>query len=134
MNYLIDTQILIWYQLNSNKLDINVYALLKNRKSSIFISQISLFEIAIKQKLSRLPELDLSIAILANLIEQDDFNLLVLQTRHIEAYSQIPLQPDHRDPFDRLLLASALSEKMAIISADASFKCYEPQIQLVANS
>lgn len=133
MNYLIDTQILIWYQLDSTKLNLRIRGLLNNRNNIVIVSQISLFEIAIKQKLGKLPELDLSIEIWANLIKQDAFNLLTLQTGHIEAYSQIPLLPDHRDPFDRLLLATALSENMAIISADANFKLYEPQVQLVSN-
>jgi PIN domain nuclease of toxin-antitoxin system len=99
----------------------------------IFVSQISLFEIAIKQKIGKLPELDLSINELVNLIERDDFNLLTLQTKHIEAYSQIPLLANHRDPFDRLLLATALSENMTLISADESFKFYEPQLSVYGN-
>ncbi|MDD2724558.1 MAG: type II toxin-antitoxin system VapC family toxin [Methylovulum sp.] len=133
MNYLIDTQILIWYQLDSHKLKHPIRKLLGNRNNTIVISQISLFEIAIKQKLGKLPELDLPIAMLASLIKQDAFNLLDLQTTHIESYSKIPLVPEHRDPFDRLLLATALSENMAIVSADANFKFYQPQIQLISN-
>jgi PIN domain nuclease of toxin-antitoxin system len=133
MSYLIDTQILIWYQLNSSSLQNRNYDLLTDKKNSIFVSQISLFEIAIKQKIGKLPELDLSINELVNLIERDDFNLLTLQTKHIEAYSQIPLLANHRDPFDRLLLATALSENMALISADESFKFYEPQISVCGN-
>ncbi len=133
MNYLIDTQILIWYQLNSGRLYNRNYDLLTDRKNNIFVSQISLFEIAIKQKIGKLPELDLSISDLAGLIERDDFNLLTLQTKHIEAYAQIPLLANHRDPFDRLLLATALSENLAIISADKHFKLYAPQISVIGN-
>lgn len=107
MSYLIDTQILIWYQLNSSKLGSGVLALINNRKNSIYISQISLFEIAIKQKLGKLPELDVTIDSLANLARQDDFNLLELKTQHIDAYVNIPLLANHRDPFDRLLLATS---------------------------
>lgn len=133
MNYLIDTQILIWYQLNSNKLGPGVLALVNNRKNIIHISQISLFEIAIKQKLEKLPELDAPIETLSALIDQDDFNILKLKTKHIAAYSAIPLLIKHRDPFDRLLLATAFSENMPIISADENFALYQPQIQLIAN-
>jgi PIN domain nuclease of toxin-antitoxin system len=133
MNYLIDTQILIWYQLNSGGLHKSNYDLLTDRKNNIFVSQISLFEIAIKQKIGKLPELDLSINDLVGLIERDDFNLLTLQNKHIEAYSQIPFLVNHRDPFDRLLLATALSENMAIMSADENFKSYAPQISVYGN-
>ncbi len=133
MNYLIDTQILIWYQLNSGSLHKSNYDLLTDRKNNICVSQISLFEIAIKQKIGKLPELDFSISDLVGLIERDDFNLLMLQNKHIEAYSQIPFLANHRDPFDRLLLATALSENMAIMSADENFKFYTPQISVVGN-
>jgi PIN domain nuclease of toxin-antitoxin system len=133
MDYLIDTQILIWYQLDSDRLKNGVRKLLANRANTIAISPISLFEIAIKQKLDKLPELDLPIAMLENLIKEDGFTLLTLQTKHIDAYNQLPLLPNHRDPFDRLLLATALSENMAIISADSNFKLYQPQIRLISN-
>ncbi|MDT4331249.1 MULTISPECIES: type II toxin-antitoxin system VapC family toxin [Methylomonas] len=133
MNYLIDTQILIWYQLNSSKLGPGVLALINNRKNIVQISQISLFEIAIKQKLGKLPELDITVDALTGLIRQDDFNLLDLKTKHINAYANIPLLPNHRDPFDRLLLATAFSENMPIVSADENFALYPPQIQLIAN-
>lgn len=76
MTYLIDTQILIWYQLDSNRLKSRVRGLLGKRGNIIVISQISLIEIAIKQKLGKLPELDLSIEMMENLIRQDGFNLL----------------------------------------------------------
>lgn len=92
-----------------------------------------MFEIAIKQKIGKLPELDLPIDNLTNLIEQDGFNLLPLKIDHIAAYSLILLMLNHRDPFDRLLLATALSEKMAVISADAHFKLYGPQVLVAGN-
>ncbi|NJA05567.1 type II toxin-antitoxin system VapC family toxin [Methylococcaceae bacterium WWC4] len=133
MNYLIDTQILIWYQLNSSKLGPGVLVLINNRKNSIYISQISLFEITIKQALGKLPELDITIDSLANLARQDYFNLLELKTQHIDAYVNIPLLANHRDPFDRLLLATAFTENMPMISADENFAVYPPQIQLIAN-
>ena len=133
MIYLIDTQILIWYQLNSEKLNPGIFSLLKDAENTIYVSAISLFEIAIKQKIGKLPGLDTSIANLSDLIIQDDFTLLELKTVHIAAYADIPLMPEHRDPFDRLLLATAFCEKIPIISADQNFAQYQPQIQLVVN-
>jgi PIN domain nuclease of toxin-antitoxin system len=63
--YLIDTQILIWYQLESSKLSPKIYQLLTDIKNTILVSQTSLFEIAIKQKIGKLPELNIPIEILA---------------------------------------------------------------------
>jgi PIN domain nuclease of toxin-antitoxin system len=100
VRHLIDTQILIWAIISPEKLAPHTVNILQSNE--IFVSQISFLEIAIKQKIGKLPELDLPIASLANRAEQDGFNLLMLQTHHIDAYHAIPLFPDHRDPFDRI--------------------------------
>jgi PIN domain nuclease of toxin-antitoxin system len=134
MKLLIDTQILIWYQLFDQKLHANIYDLLTRLENAVYVSQISLVEIAIKQKIGKLPELDVSISTLANLIEKDGFIVLPLQTRHIEAYSEIPLFPEHRDPFDRLLLATAYSENILIVSSDGNFELYKQQVQVFRNA
>ena len=131
VSYLIDTQILIWTLVTPSKLAQPVKNALKNE--TIFVSQISFFEIAIKQKLGKPPELDLTIEQLTSFIERDGFNPLSIQNKHIDAYANIPLLPNHRDPFDRLLLATAFSENMPIISADENFALCQPQIQLIAN-
>jgi PIN domain nuclease of toxin-antitoxin system len=133
MNYLIDTQILIWYQLNSEKLSSSIYALLNNSGNVIYVSPVSFFEIAIKQKIGKIPEFDLSVAELNDLVVQDGFTLLDLRIQHIAAYADVPLLTEHRDPFDRLLLATALSENIPIISADQNFARYQPRIQLIVN-
>lgn len=129
--YLIDTQIFIWTLVRPEMLSAGTKRILENE--FIFVSQISLFEITIKQTIGKLPELALSINELADCIGNDDFNLLDLKTKHLEAYAQIPLLASHRDPFDRLLLATALSENLAIISADKQFKLYAPQISVIGN-
>jgi len=131
MLYLIDTHILIWALTSPDRLSTNIKNLLE--QESIFISQISFFEIAIKQTLGKLPEFALSTTALIAAVEEDGFNLLSIQSNHIDSYPQLPLLQNHRDPFDRLLLATALSENMAIISADSNFKFYQPQIRLISN-
>lgn len=131
MRHLIDTQILIWTMISPQRLSPEIRSILQNHE--IFISQITFLEIAIKQKIGKLPEFDLSIEALSSRVEQDGFNVLSLQKRHIAAYNAIPLFADHRDPFDRILLATALSENMPILSADADFKRYSAHVQLVLN-
>lgn len=132
MRYLIDTQILIWSIITPEKLSSLVTNILESNE--IFVSQIAFFEIAIKQKIGKLPEFDLPIESLYYRVEQDGFYILPLKTNHIAAYGAIPLIPEHRDPFDRILLATALSEQCPIISNDANFKLYSSQVQLVMNT
>lgn len=133
MRYLIDTQILIWYQLNSPRISPHVAAILLDLSNEIFVSQITLLEIAIKQKIGKLPELDVSIEEIVSVIKQDGFSVLNLETRHIANYDRIPLVHDHRDPFDRLILATALSENVSLISADEKFRSYQSIVHLIEN-
>ncbi|OUD13049.1 type II toxin-antitoxin system VapC family toxin [Thioflexithrix psekupsensis] len=131
MRYLVDTQIFIWTLISPDNLTAQTRQILQSNE--IFVSQVSLFEIAIKQKISKLPELPLTIGLLAECIERDNFNLLPITTNHIAAYDSIPLLENHRDPFDRLLLAIALSENIPIISSDANFSYYASFVQLIKN-
>ena len=66
-------------------------------------------------------------------MEEDGFNMLFLKNQHIAAYDTITLFAEHRDPFDRILLATALSEDIPILSADGNFKLYSPCGQVIMN-
>jgi PIN domain nuclease of toxin-antitoxin system len=129
MNYLADTQVLIWALVSPTH--INLAARMVLETSDIWVSQVSLFEIAIKQKIGKLPEFSLSTEQLINQLHADGFQIIPIQNTHIAAYNEIPLVADHRDPFDRLILATAFVEKMPIISADNRFRDYVPMIRLV---
>ena len=131
MEYLIDTQIVIWSIISPKKLSTRVREILQNH--SIGVSQVSLFEIAIKQKIGKLPELNLSMEDLLRRIITDNFEILPIKDAHIVAYHDIPLMTDHKDPFDRLILATTFSEGLPVISSDENFKLYVPQIQLIEN-
>lgn len=112
MRHLIDTQILLWSLISPKRLSKHARRILENHP--IFVSQVSLLEIAFKQKINKLPEFILPIEDLSPRLTADGFNLLSLSTEHIRAYQVIPLFGDHRDPFDRVLLATALSEGIPI--------------------
>lgn len=128
-SYLADTQIVIWGVISPSKITSHIQLILK--KNPIIVSEISLLEITIKQKIGRLPELPLSVSDLADQLLNDGFQLLPIKRKHITAYSQIPLLDNHRDPFDRLLLATALAEDIPMISADKNFQSYGSIIRLI---
>ena len=129
--YLIDTQILIWFELGSPKLKTDVLEILVNSANEIFVSQISLMEITIKQKTGRLPQLSWNTQSITEQLKKDNIQLMPIEITHIEAYQNIPLFDNHRDPFDRFLLATCLAENIPVISADAHFKLYTSLIHLV---
>ncbi len=132
-NYLIDTHVLIWSLQNNPKLSDKWKKLLEDEQNIIWVSQVSLFEIDIKQKLGKLPDVKISIEELIKELTLVDFQILTIKNEHINAYHAIPLMEEHRDPFDRLLIATAFQEKIPLISADEKFKKYQSQIQIIDN-
>jgi PIN domain nuclease of toxin-antitoxin system len=132
MTFLIDTQILIWFQLNDAKLKKSIVEILGDFENTIYVSQVSLLEIAVKQSIGKLPELTKSIQLLTNLIQSDGFEILTIKNDHISTYHKVPLFENHRDPFDRLLIATALSENINLISADEKFKFYSALVNLIS--
>ena len=131
--YLIDTHIAIWALQNNNKLSTRIKSILEDKSVEIFLSQVSLYEIAIKQKIGKLPEVQLSIENLVIELELIDFQIMPIKNEHIDTYNLIDLVEDHRDPFDRLIIATAFNENIPVISADEKFKNYQSQIQLIDN-
>lgn len=130
MQYLLDTHCLIWFQEANPKLPERIMQLLQDPENSILFSQISLFEIAIKQTIGKLPQF---IATITDVYEQalkDDFRFLPIHNQHIEAYSSVPLLAEHRDPFDRLLISTSQVEGLTIITADKNFNLYADLIKV----
>jgi PIN domain nuclease of toxin-antitoxin system len=90
-----------------------------------------LFEIAIKQKIGKLPDFSASIQNICNQAIDNGFTFLNIQNSHIQTYNSIPLFEQHRDPFDRLLIATAIEEKAIVISDDNKFNLYNNLIEVL---
>ncbi len=131
MNILVDTQILLWTQQGNMASLRPVEAILKDPNHLKWVSQISFFEIAIKSKVGKLPSFSLSLQQLIQQAKEDGFRELPISNAHIAAYERIPLFDQHRDPFDRLILATALAENWPVISADEKFRLYDGVVQLI---
>lgn len=131
MEYLIDTQILIWYQEENRRLSAEIYEILNNPKNIIWIGQVSIYEIAIKKAIGKFETFTISIDDLVEQIKTDGFQILHIKNSHIARYGDIPLLEIHKDPFDRLILATALSENIPVISSDEKFKNYTSIINLI---
>jgi PIN domain nuclease of toxin-antitoxin system len=131
MEYLIDTQILIWYQEDNRRLSFEIYEILNNPKNIIWIGQVSIYEIAIKKAIGKFETFTISIEDLVEQIKIDGFQILQIKNSHLARYGNIPLLEIHKDPFDRLILATALSENIPVISSDEKFKNYTSIINLI---
>ncbi len=128
--YLLDTHCLLWFQENNKDIPEKVMDVLKNTENEIYFSQISLFEIAIKQKIGKLPDFKVSLSDIHEQAVSDLFTFLPLLNQHLFQYQNVPLLENHRDPFDRLLIATAIEEKLIVITADEKFSNYKELIDI----
>lgn len=129
--YLLDTHALIWLETNNSQVPSSIIDIVLDDRNFKYFSQITLYEIAIKQKLGKLPLLGLSLEDFYNRTLESGFEFLPLTNQHIYAYNEIPLKDNHRDPFDRLLLATALHEKATILSGDEKLKQYNGVVNVL---
>ena len=120
MRYLLDTHALIWYFEYDGKLPQSVEEIIDNPKNKIYVSSATLWEIAIKVGLGKL-DVDFD-----NLLEQvDNAEFVVAQTKNLYLRALISLPQIHRDPFDRLLIATAKIENMILITTDEHIQKYD---------
>jgi len=122
MNYLLDTNALIWYCEDSLKLSSQIKEIIKSQNHSIYVCSVSLWEITIKTSLNKL-KIDLSIDELFSAIKTWDVTLLNIDSSHLNVLAGLPYI--HKDPFDRLIVSSAIAEDLTIISSDENIHKYD---------
>lgn len=121
MRLLLDTHALLWWLLDDPALPASARRAIE-RAETVYVSSASVWEIAIKQRLGKLPELTLGVAELPDLIAQCRFVPLAVTDRHAAAVARLPQH--HRDPFDHMLIAQALAETLALVTRDERFATY----------
>lgn len=121
MRLLLDTHALLWWLLDDAELPASARRLIE-RAETVRVSAASIWEVAIKQRLGKLPELALAVAELPALMRQSGFVPLPVDERHAAAVASLPLH--HRDPFDHLLIAQAQIEQLTLISRDPQLATY----------
>ena len=122
MDLLLDTHAYIWFATNNSKLPKPVKKDIENKDNNLFLSIASLWEIAIKLQIKKL-EIGYTIEQVIELAEENSFTILPIEPYHIIKLQSLKFH--HRDPFDRILAAQALGEKMHLVSADDIFDSYK---------
>ena len=123
MNLLIDTHAVLWLMNEHEKLPPKVKSLLISEEHELYLSIASLWEMAIKASIGKLIELEGGVAQLIMQLDKMPVQILPLSLRCVEIVELLPYI--HRDPFDRVLVATAIAENMAIITADEDIKKYD---------
>ena len=130
MKILLDTHIILWHSKKDPKLPNRIAQIINNQENEIFVSMASFYEIAIKVKIGKL-ELHNSIHQFYQDTIKDLITILPISERYLSTYHQIPLLEEHRDPFDRLIIATAFADKLSIITADNKFPLYSDFIDII---
>jgi len=125
MRLLLDTHIYLWWIKDDRKLS-KIAGNKIAEADEVYISSASIWEIAIKLKLGKL-SVDMNKLIQA--IHDSRFLELSVTSRHAAAITRLP--DIHRDPFDRMLIAQAISEPLTLLTADPMLKKYSELVEMV---
>lgn len=126
--FLVDTQLLLWNVYGSRKLPARVARLFRDGRHQFFYSAASLWEIAIKASRGR-DDFAADTAAIRETLDDNGFQELAVTAQHAVTVSGLP--PIHGDPFDRMLVAQAISEPMALITTDERLVAYPGTIEVV---
>jgi len=124
---LLDTQSLIWFDQDDPRLSSRAKSLLEAPDNELWLSPVTYWEIAIKASLGKLTLTTPFDEFLTRIVVENRLVVLPILVEHCAAL--IGLAHHHRDPFDRLLIAQAITEKVAVVSSDEQFDAY-PVIRL----
>jgi PIN domain nuclease of toxin-antitoxin system len=121
MNVLLDTHTILWALSDDEKLSEKAKSEILTPGKNKFISLASAWEVAIKVSLNKL-SFEGGVLRFLRQIEIDGFDILPISAEHITMVETLPFH--HRDPFDRLLIATAIVEGMVIVTADENMRLY----------
>ena len=118
---LLDTHLLLWWLKDDPRLPVAVVERVQAPGAEVFVSQASLWEMAIKASIGGLqvdlPELE-------RLVPLQGFRWLPIRNEHLLAVAQLESDGAHRDPFDRLLVCQSRVEPMLLLTVDSQLRRY----------
>ena len=128
MHILLDTHILLWHLEDDVRLPKDKSQLIEDPSNSILVSVASFWEIAIKSGLGKL-KLTITLDDLIKVVRKSTFSILLIEPEHTIRIEKLPYL--HKDPFDRMLAAQALTENISVMSVDGFFE--DSGVRIVSN-
>lgn len=120
--HLLDTHALYWYATGDRRLPEAIRGRLNNSPVPLVVSVVSIFEMALALAKGRWPEVGFMFPEAALKLEAAGYTVLPITGRHVERAAALPRH--HNDPWDRLLVATALTEDFTIVTADQAIRAY----------
>ncbi len=125
MKYILDTHVFLWSIADTKKLSEKVIKVIKNPDNEIYVSSVTLWEIAIKTRIGKLIIEGTSIDEIPDIIEKLEYSQMSMTPE--DALGYINLKEDtHKDPFDRMLLWQCMNRNMIMISNDPEYPKFVP--------
>jgi PIN domain nuclease of toxin-antitoxin system len=118
---LLDTHLVLWWLSDDPRLPAPVVEQAQAAEAEVFVSQASLWEMAIKVSIGRL-----------QVVPLQGFRWLPIRNTHLLAVAALACDGDHRDPFDRLLVCQSRTEPMLLLTADRQLARYGTTVTVVA--
>jgi PIN domain nuclease of toxin-antitoxin system len=128
VNLLLDTHVALWAISDHPRLSSSARQLILAPRATVWVSAVSVWEIAIKHGLGR-GDMPVSGEDALQYFRQSGYRLLAVEPEHAAAVESLPAH--HQDPFDRLLVAQALIEPMRLMTHDGLVAHYSDTIILV---
>lgn len=122
MRVLLDTQIFLWFIMGDARLTAPARSAIESSANEKYLSAASAWEIAVKMGIGKLKLAEPFGVLIPREIAGNGFGYLPIELSHVALLTSLPLH--HRDPFDRLLVAQSMAEKMALVSSDAVLDQY----------
>ena len=128
MNLLLDTHLLLWVAIGSDKLSAKARNVISNNANRVYFSAASIWEVVIKNGLQR-EDFHMDPYLLRRGLIDNGYEELAITSAHTLGVAHLP--PTHKDHFDRLLVAQAELEGFLLLTSDAVVAEYPGPIQLV---
>ncbi len=122
MRLLLDTHAWIWWNTGNPRLGPSLVEAIRSNRDGVHVSAASVWETVTKHRLGKLPDAGPFVDQIESVIAGDGFLPLPITTRHVAVAAQF--DHPHRDPFDRLLIAQALTDQLTLVSNETLFDSF----------
>jgi PIN domain nuclease of toxin-antitoxin system len=122
LRLLLDTHAFLWWLGGDAALSVRAREAMADAANDVFVSAASAWEISTKYRIGKLPGVAVIVADLDATISEQGFHGLAISVRHGQIAGALP--GAHRDPFDRMLIAQAMHETLALVSNEHVFDTF----------
>ncbi len=123
MKFLLDTHALLWWLADDDQLGAAAREVVADPANDILVSVVSLWEIVVKVRIGKMQA---DIEEIMDAVQRDGFTVLDVGMAHLVTLAGLPMH--HRDPFDHLLIAQAITEDATFMSEDRNVARYAVRV------